>query len=90
MARRGVGLALVAGLLLGGCADDGSVPIYVGDSLLTTIGGSGGDAAPAAAGDVPREEGSGGLLGGNLFSGQGMPIYVGGRRLNCPDGAAEC
>ena len=86
MARRGMGLGLVAGLLLGGCADDGSVPIYVGDNLLTTVGGSG--PAPAAGGEGATTRPQG-LPAGSLFA-VTTPIYVGGRRINCPDGAAEC
>ena len=81
-----LGLALAAGLALAGCADDGSVPIYVGDNLLTTVGGTG--AAPAAGGEGATARPQG-LSVGSLFA-DTTPIYVGGRRINCPDGAAEC
>ena len=89
MARLGAGLALAAGLLLSACSDTGGVPIYLGGDLLTTVGGP----APAvAAGDgtaaeAPRPAGFG---LGSIFASEGTPVYVGGRRINCPEGQPDC
>ena len=90
MAWRGTGLVMAAGLLLGGCADDGSLPIYVGGERLATIGGSGGAAsAPTAGATATAEPRGGGLTLGDIFS-DTTPVYIGGRRINCPDDQPDC
>ncbi len=91
MAWRGTGLAMAAGLMLGGCADDGSLPIYIGGDRVATIGGSGGAASAATTGGTATAEPrGGGLTLGNIFASEGMPVYVGGRRINCPDDQPDC
>lgn len=90
MGRRGLGLAMVAALLLAGCTDEGSVPIYVGDNLLTTFGGPAGASAPTAVGAATAEPRSAGLTLGGIFASEGTPVYIGGRRINCPEDQPDC
>ena len=88
MTRLGAGLALTAGLLLSACSDEGGVPIYLGGEVLTTVGGP----APAAVteGTVNAAPRRGGFGLGSIFASEGTPVYVGGRRINCPEGQPDC
>ena len=87
-AWRGLGLTITAGLVLAGCSDDGGLPIYIGGDRVATVGGAGGAASAPAAGATTQPAG-GGLTLGDIFS-DATPVYVGGRRINCPDDQPDC